>query len=149
MTDEFVEPKPGDVFTCDEALSLAVCGYRVRAKDMQEGAFVDYNFAGWRINFPGGSSSGWHARDIDYAAEWEVVEDAKPEPEPVVPKWGFTPGKGKPTVDIGVTAAWTKDDRGKWQGQGGTVDPAQPAPPASVGKWGSPQPAKDKWGRPS
>lgn len=98
-TDEFVEPKPGDRFTLDEALSLAVCGYRVRATNMQEGAYIDYQFAGWRINFEGGSSSGWTPRDLDRASEWQVVEDEpKPEPQPESAKWGFTPGAGKPAT---------------------------------------------------
>lgn len=133
MVDEFVEPKPGQVFTCDEALSLAVTGYRVRAKDMQPGAYVDYQFAGWRINFPGGSSSGWTARTRDYAAEWEVVEDE--------PKKSVKDAWGRPNDPAYVKAI---DSLIGFQPGKGT--PA--APPASVGKWGSPQPAKDKWGKP-
>jgi hypothetical protein len=66
---------PDDVLTCDDALSLAVIGYKVRAVDMAEGTFVDYNFAGWRINHAAGASSGWSARTIDYAADWHVLPD--------------------------------------------------------------------------
>lgn len=66
---------PADVLTCDDALSLAVLGYKVRAVDMGEGTFVDYNFAGWRINHASGASSGWSARSIDYAADWHVLPD--------------------------------------------------------------------------
>lgn len=133
-TDEFVEPKPGETFNLDRALSLAVAGYRVRATNMQEGAYIDYQFSGWRINFPGGSSSGWTPRDLDRVSEWvEVpIETARPIGEIIKPivadieakakaNWGFTPGAG-----------------------------TQPTPqPANVGKWGPPQPAKDKWGRPA
>lgn len=59
--------------TYDEAFDAAVLGDRVRADNMGEGVYVDYNFNGLRINFPGGSSSGWTARDIDEAANWSIV----------------------------------------------------------------------------
>lgn len=131
-TDEFVEPKPGDTFTCDQALSLAVTGYRVRAKDMQPGAYVDYQFAGWRINFPGGSSSGWTARERDYAAECEVV-DPDP-PKPAKDAWG------RPNDPSYVNAV------DKLIGATATVTVEQ-------SKWGPPKIAKvedvrDKWGKP-
>lgn len=83
-TSEFVEPEPGEVFDLDRALSLAVTGYRVRATNMQPGAYVDYQFNGWRINFPGGSSSGWTPRDIDREAEWVEVPIEAPKPAPAV-----------------------------------------------------------------
>lgn len=104
---EFVEPQPGEVFDLDRALSLAVCGYRVRATNMQPGAYVDYQFNGWRVNFPGGSSSGWTPRDIDKAAEWVEVPIEAPKPEPVVKGgWGSVPGvkppepKAPPIADV-------------------------------------------------
>lgn len=76
--------------TLDEALTEAVCGARVRATNMQEGSYIDYNFNGWRINFAGGSSSGWTPRELDYASEWvEVpIEAPKPEPAPLKGGWG-------------------------------------------------------------
>lgn len=89
MNEDFIEPQPGEVFDLDRALSLAVCGYRVRATNMQPGAYVDYNFNGWRINFPGGSSSGWTPRDIDKAAEWVEVPIEAPKPAPALKGgWG-------------------------------------------------------------
>lgn len=61
--------------TFDEALSEAVDGARVRATNMQPGVFIDYNFAGWRINFPGGSGSGYTFKDIDKVSEWELWQE--------------------------------------------------------------------------
>lgn len=75
MIDADKDYTPADVLTCDDALSLAVLGYKVRAVDMGEGTFVDYNFNGWRINHASGASSGWSARTIDYAADWHVLPD--------------------------------------------------------------------------
>lgn len=75
--------------TLDEALSEAVCGARVRATNMQPGSYIDYNFNGWRINFEGGSSSGWTPRDIDREAEWVEVPIEAPKPAPAVKGgWG-------------------------------------------------------------
>jgi hypothetical protein len=78
--------------TLDEALSEAVCGARVRATNMQEGSYIDYNFNGWRINFEGGSSSGWTPRDIDRESEWVEVPIEAPKPAPAKGAWAnFTP----------------------------------------------------------
>lgn len=100
-TAEFVEPQPGEVFDLDRALSLAVCGYRVRATNMQPGAYIDYQFSGWRINFEGGSSSGWTPRDIDKAAEWVEVPIEAPKPEPVKSAWAnFTPPAAPPIREV-------------------------------------------------
>lgn len=62
-----------------EALSEAVAGERVRAVDMPEGVYIDYQFNGWRINFPSGSSSGYSSKPHDETVEWEVY--VKPEPK--------------------------------------------------------------------
>jgi hypothetical protein len=59
--------------TLDEAMSAAVDGARVRRLTMQPGAYVDYQFNGWRINFANGDGSGWRPTEVDEAAEWEVV----------------------------------------------------------------------------
>lgn len=72
----------------DQALSEAVLGERVRAVDMPEGVYIDYQFNGWRINFPSGSSSGYSIKEHDKTVEWEVWV----KPEPVNVGWGdFTP----------------------------------------------------------
>jgi hypothetical protein len=61
-----------------EALSAAVDGEKVRAVNMAAGVYIDYHFNGWRINLPGGASSGWHSTEHDNV-EWEVY--VKPEPQ--------------------------------------------------------------------
>lgn len=164
--DDFVEPKPGETFDLDRALSLAVCGYRVRAANMQPGAYVDYQFAGWRINFPGGSSSGWTPRDIDREAEWVEVPIEMPgvvsrEQAEAKGKWGqpfkpTTPNVSDMLVLDPTTGAWV---------EAGTVPPGtyqakvkddwgKPKPPANVGNaapardsWGRPLPSPGKWGK--
>ena len=165
---------PDDVLTCDDALSLAVLGYKVRAEDMAEGTFVDYNFNGWRIHHAAGASSGWSQRTHDYSVNWHVLPDehydaykrviAERDAEPPKKEWGG---------DV--------HERQKWGGAGvhlqqfgralRAVPPAPvvakdwaldatkevlavPTPTAapSVGKWGKPAPVvptKDKWGRSS
>jgi hypothetical protein len=91
--------------TLDEALSAAVVGERVRHTGMQPGSYIDYQFNGWRINFAGGSSSGWRQRDIDEAADWQIVEEPEAIPldnwgRPIddtakaLPQWG-TPARNK------------------------------------------------------
>lgn len=62
----------------EEALAEAVIGERVRAVDMPEGVYINYHFNGWRINFPGGSSSGYGFKEHDETVEWEVY--VKPAP---------------------------------------------------------------------
>lgn len=144
--------KSSDVLTLDQALEAAVLGYNVRAVDMQPGAFINYNFAGFRINFEGGSSSGWSRRSHDETVAWHVIDD----PEPVkvdmpgvttkdqaerIAKWG----QGRLPAAPPVADVLVMGDGGKW----GSVTP-KPAPaPANVGKWGNGQPPKkDSWGRP-
>ena len=61
-----------------EAFEAAVMGDKVRAADMPEGVYIDYNFNGWRINFHSGSSSGYTSREHDETVDWEVY--VKPEP---------------------------------------------------------------------
>lgn len=151
--------KSSDVLTLDQALEAAVLGYNVRAVDMQPGAFINYNFAGFRINFEGGSSSGWSRRSHDETVAWHVIDD----PEPVkvdipgvttkdqaerIAKWGQ--GFATPKVDDMLVL---DPATGKWVAAGsvppGTYDmKLKPAPP-NVGKWGNGQPPKkDSWGRP-
>lgn len=103
-----------------------VDGYRVTCDRFGPGTFVDYQFAGLRINHAGGSSSGFTPRDEDIAAEWSLVPD-EPKPTPAAPP--------KPVDDVLVL------DGGKW---------GKPAPaPPNVGKWGKPVPKKDAWGKPA
>lgn len=141
--DDFVEPKPGETFDLERALSLAVCGYRVRATNMQDGAYVDYQFAGWRINFPGGSSSGWSPRDIDREAEWVEVPIEMPgvvsrEQAEAKAKWG----KPKPPVEQPVL---TMDASGGWGPASTPANVGNPAPPKD--SWGRPLPSPGKWGK--
>lgn len=127
-----------DTLTLDEALSATVLGYRVRADDMQPGAYIDYQFAGFRINFEGGSSSGWSRRPHDETVAWRVIDDA---PVPTIndrQKWGRAL-RQPPQGDVLVM-----DHAGKL-GLPPKPDPA----PANVGKWGKAVvPKKDSWGRP-
>ncbi|QJD54425.1 hypothetical protein P9A28_gp39 [Sphingomonas phage Eidolon] len=144
---------PNDVLTCDDALSLAVIGYKVRAVDMAEGTFVDYNFAGWRINHAAGASSGWSARSIDYAAEWHVLPDehydaykrviAERDKAEANTKWGrptVAPDIQKlgralrpvPAFEVPVGAV-VRD----WGLKPAAVV-ASPPPAPHVGKWGKP-----------
>lgn len=57
----------------EDALSAAIQGDRVRHDRMQPGSYLDYQFNGWRINFEGGSSSGFSPREVDLFATWHVV----------------------------------------------------------------------------
>lgn len=161
--------KSSDVLTLDQALEAAVLGYNVRAVDMQPGSFINYNFAGFRINFDSGSSSGWRQRDHDATVEWRVIDDVHVETykravaesfdEPVgmdlpgiVSKsqaWGRALRTVPPAppaglvIDAGATV-WGLDRKAA------PVAPAAPAEaPPSVGKWGKAVavPVKDKWGR--
>lgn len=60
--------------TLDEALEQAVLGEKVRAVDMPHGVYIDYHFAGFRINFPTGSSSGYMIKEHDERIKWEIYE---------------------------------------------------------------------------
>lgn len=178
MIDDSKEYTSKDVLTCDDALSLAVLGYKVRAVDMQDGCYVDYNFAGWRINFEGGSSSGWSARKHDYDCAWHVVDD-EPAPLPVIEvrptqsvalnqqKWGRIPRglnvpEGAKVVVMDYAGVVTK--------QQAEAVARRDLPAPHVGKWGKPVecapftgpeadawhktlppvvPTKDKWGKPT
>lgn len=149
--DERKDYTSADTLTVDDALSLAVMGYRVRAKDMQPGAYIDYQFAGWRINFPGGSSSGWSRRSHDETVEWHVVDEPEPaKPEPS--KWGKgialdIQQQGRALREPPVGDVLIIDHAGKWGLPPKPVEP-KPATADSVGKWGKAvAPAKDKWGR--
>lgn len=76
-----------------QAWEAAVGGENVRQVDLQPGAYIDYNFAGLRINFPNGSSSGYRTKPEDETVEWEIYK--KPEgwasfvetPKPVKQGW--------------------------------------------------------------
>lgn len=70
--------------TYDEAFREAVCGAWVRPVDLQAGAWISYDFDGLRINFPGGSSSRWHASDSDMQAVWQLIGPEEPKRD----KWG-------------------------------------------------------------
>ncbi len=59
--------------TYDEAFRECIYGAWVRPVDLQEGAWISYNFDGLRINFPSGSSSGWHASEADMQAVWQLI----------------------------------------------------------------------------
>lgn len=161
MIDENKEYTPADVLTVDDALSLAVMGYKVRASDMQEGAFIDYNFAGWRIHFPGGASSGWSQRSHDATVDWHVIEDehvnaykrvimerdgiVERDQAEAKAKWGqgFAPKPAPAAPPVGDVLVM--GDGGKW----GSATPTAPAAPDNVGKWGKAVvPKKDSWGRP-
>lgn len=73
----------------EQARSEAIDGAHVRATDWQPGKFVSYAFAGLRVNFVGGSSSGWTPQEADLAADWEICGpiDNTPTP-PLRDKWG-------------------------------------------------------------
>lgn len=143
--------KASDVLTLAQALEAAVLGYRVRAVDMQDGSFINYNFAGFRINFEGGSSSGWSRRPHDETVAWHVID----EPEPSKPEAKPKDAWGRPNdpayvaaVDKLIGAAPPVDDVIII----GTVPAApKPAPAPSVGKWGKalPTPDASKWGNPN
>ena len=174
MIDDSKDYTSADVLTCDDALSLAVLGYKVRAVDMAEGSFVDYNFAGWRINHAAGASSGWSQRSHDYAVDWHVIDDVHVdaykrvimERDGIVErdkaeanaKWGKPSGlelqkfgralRPVPTfeVDPARIVDWSLD-----HGHKPAVTVASPPAP-HVGKWGKPPdvvPTKDKWGKPT
>lgn len=164
MIDEAKDYTSADVLTVDDALSLAVMGYKVRASDMQEGAFIDYNFNGWRIHFPGGASSGWSQRPHDATVDWHVIDDEHVDAyKRVIAERDAEEAKVVKVVKVdapGVVSqsqAWGRALRtmppappaGLVIGEGATVwgldrkaapvappAPAEPAP--SVGKWGKP-----------
>lgn len=147
MIDENKEYTSADVLTLDDALSLTVLGYRVRADDMQDGAYIDYNFSGFRINFPGGSSSGWSKRAHDETVDWRVIDEPVVAPKPEAPKWGRAIPNSVEVrhVDPPVADVLVMGDGGKW----GSAAPTPAPAPASVGKWGKAVvPKKDSWGRP-
>lgn len=173
MIDENREYTSADMVSLDDALSLAVLGYSVRAVDMQEGSFIDYQFSGFRINFPGGSSSGWSKRPHDETVDWHVIDDEHVDAykravmdmndEPKVVKvdapgvvaksqaWGraLRPVPPAPPAGLVIDAGakvWGLDRKAA-----PVAPPPAPAAPDNVGKWGKAVavPAKDKWGRPS
>lgn len=130
--------------TLDEALEAAICGSRVRATNMQPGAYVDYQFNGWRINFAGGASSGWHPTDIDRKAEWEdvpigsstsfVMRDGWGQPIVAeIKSFGF---HTRPAVELPVLVlgekGWDEVFADKDKVDGGWAD----------------KPTRDSWGRP-
>lgn len=131
----------------DEALEAAIVGEKVRAVDMQPGAYVDYPtpFNGWRINFPSGSSSGYTFKDHDKGVDWEIYEppvvawpslpDIKPrEPFKIEPGQGRR-GRRRQTVEFtGEAIAWGKPE----------VKPAL-NPWADAGLTDEPKPAKSGW----
>ena len=59
--------------TLDEALEAAVLGERVTSDTLQPGAWIEYNFAGWRKEWPSGSGCDFRPDDRDRAAEWRIV----------------------------------------------------------------------------
>lgn len=146
--------------TFDEAYSEAILGAWVRAVDMQPGSYISYNFSGLRINFEGGSSSGWTPRDRDREVEWEIcgppeapkcncagvvewntVCPIHDKPEPQIS--GFVPGSGKRPGE----REW-----GDVMGDMEKVEGGWRAKP-ETSKWGTaptrnPEPQRDKWGRP-
>lgn len=72
-----------------EAYAAAILGERVTCDRLGPGTFVDYRFAGLRINLKGGSHSGYTATAEDRAAEWRLFEPDNvgkpwPKPEPVL-----------------------------------------------------------------
>jgi hypothetical protein len=168
--DENKEYTSADMVSLDDALSLAVIGYSVRAVDMQEGSFIDYQFAGFRINFPGGSSSGWRARDHDKDVDWHVIDDEHVDAykrvvmdmNSVTTKeqakatalhsqaWGraLRPVPPAPPAGLVIDAGakvWGLNDRAA-----PVAPPAPAVAPDNVGKWGKAVvPPKDKWGKPS
>jgi hypothetical protein len=121
MTEATWQPRAETGLTFDEALEAAVCGYRVRYEGMQEGAYIHYEFDGWRIQFADsfgkvgeGSSSKWNP-------------------------FGFDQDKYR-LYSIMLLPSEVKRD--PW-GQ-----PIAITNPASLTKWGkADDPNKDKWGR--
>lgn len=105
--------------TRDEALEAAVIGERVRAVDMPEGVYIDYQFNGWRINFPGGSSSGYGMKPHDETVDWEVY--VKPAPT------GWDMALVKPPEPV---AAPKRRGRKAWQppAEINDIDDANPHP---------------------
>lgn len=68
----------------DDALSKAVDGFRVRHDGLPEGAFICYNFDGWRIQFSHngklGSSCNYQPDDYperDHVENWYVIDANK------------------------------------------------------------------------
>lgn len=161
--------------TLDEALSEAVLGARITSDSIQQGAYVEYQFNGWRINFPAGSSCGWRPFDIHKAAEWRVVPIEPPPPKPS--KWGkFAPvansvetsfvepdeddvkpvigqrfarqAYGRALRSTGPTPLVIDAGATVWSLDRKSAPTGDPAGPYDVGKWGKPTPpVKDKWGR--
>jgi hypothetical protein len=126
--------------TYDEAYSEAVQGAWVRPIDLQPGAWISYGFDGLRINFPGGSSSGWTAREHDRACEWETCGPPEaPRPAPAPSKWG--PGNPTPKTWGDVFADMERVEGG-WRDKGSKPD--------ALAGFSTPvvkNPATDKWGR--
>lgn len=155
MVDDNHEYTSEDVLTLDDALSLTIIGYRVRAADMPEGTFIDYNFNGFRINHAAGASSGWTSRPHDETVNWHVLDDEhydaykrvlaerdKVEPEPK-PKdaWGKPSAIhlqqfGRALRSVPPAPVVAKD----WALDASKEVLAVPAPTAtpSVGNWGKP-----------
>ena len=87
LADKYETKRDG--LTIDEALEAAVLGYHVTSPSIQEGAYVHYEFNGWRIQFVHdgrlGSSSGWTPEPHNQIAEWSIVPDKS---EVARDKWG-------------------------------------------------------------
>lgn len=81
-----------------EAFSEAVQGARVTAPTIQDGAYVDYQFAGLRIVYPSGSNSGFTPTEADEAAEWSIVDD---EPKLYMATKGGGKSWGLPRIELG------------------------------------------------
>lgn len=151
--------------TLDEALSEAVCGARVRCDLMQPGSWVDYNFAGWRREWPSGTGCDFRASDEEAKAEWyEVVpcrdcgKHVQPQPDSMEGRCGCKPptwGTPVKTVEVAATGV-VSFEQAQRIGAAMKADawgrPNKPEYVAAVddlvaGKWGPPK-AKDKWGKP-
>lgn len=124
--------------TFDEALSEAIDGARVRATNMQPGVFIDYQFSGWRINFPSGSSSGYSFKDIDKVSEWELWQ----EPEaPKLPERSPWLGLTKPPAPKPVPTRLRRRGRPAWTPPA-VIDDIEdaPAPEAKPNPWAALKP---------
>lgn len=128
----------------DDAYAEAVTGAWITADHLQPGSYLSYAFAGLRINFGGGSSSGYSPRPEDREADWRICgpETSKPDvlagfSTPVIknpPKWGTADGKPWPKPDRGEERSWGEVFADKQATEGGWRD--------------TPKPTRDKWGKP-
>jgi hypothetical protein len=119
--------------TLDEALEKAVLGFKVRHEGLQAGAYIYYEFEGWRIQFTHngrkGSSSGWHWDDYgdqDKVDTWYCLDA-----DPNNPGW---PDFVQTNWDIEAAA-----DR---------IDPEEPTYdqlPEEAASWGEPIVCPSAW----